>query len=395
MSTGTEPKLRWFPIPAYVGLAWLATLHLTHMLERDSEDAEQSAGDKGTDGHRGSLVRMYASLPLRSVSRIWGNINSFELPLGARKPVYSTYSYLFGCNLAEMKEPNLLTFTNLGEFFYRKLKDGARPLASALDASVVCPADGTVLTCGVVQRGAVEQIKGITYSLDALLGKKNQASGMHIHDTSTMHKTLEIASSQTMHNIRDTQAGSNIVQEINNNSEQNVENMENDHPSYQAKEGNRIFSAVIYLAPGDYHRFHSPTEWKLKTLRHFCGELFSVSPFMAKYIPDLFVLNERVAMLGQWKHGLFSMVAVGATNVGSIVINSAAHLKTNRPSQQISTRGTFLEDQHPVGLDVSRGDELGGFKLGSTVVLVFEAPESFKFSVEPGKKVKYGQAMGK
>jgi phosphatidylserine decarboxylase len=55
--------------------------------------------------------------------------------------------------------------------------------------------------------------------------------------------------------------------------------------------------------------------------RHFAGELYSVSPYIAKRLANLFVLNERVAMLGRWRHGFFSMVPVGATNVGSIVIN--------------------------------------------------------------------------
>jgi phosphatidylserine decarboxylase precursor len=51
------------------------------------------------------------------------------------------------------------------------------------------------------------------------------------------------------------------------------------------------------------------------------GELFSVSPWMAKRLENLFVLNERVALLGRWRHGFFGMVPVGATNVGSIKIN--------------------------------------------------------------------------
>lgn len=101
--------------------------------------------------------------------------------------------------------------------------------------------------------------------------------------------------------------------------------------------GNALFFAVIYLAPGDYHRFHSPAAWVVEKRRHFVGkfflhsfellslqvtgELFSVSPYIAKRLHNLFVLNERVALLGRWKHGFFSMVPVGATNVGSIKIN--------------------------------------------------------------------------
>jgi phosphatidylserine decarboxylase len=61
------------------------------------------------------------------------------------------------------------------------------------------------------------------------------------------------------------------------------------------REGNALFFAVIYLAPGDYHRFHSPAAWVVEKRRHFAGELFSVSPYIARRLSGLFVLNERVA----------------------------------------------------------------------------------------------------
>lgn len=59
----------------------------------------------------------------------------------------------------------------------------------------------------------------------------------------------------------------------------------------------------------------------LLVLTRLAGELFSVSPYMAKRLQNLFVLNERVALLGRWKYGFFGMIPVGATNVGSIKIN--------------------------------------------------------------------------
>jgi phosphatidylserine decarboxylase len=89
----------------------------------------------------------------------------------------------------------------------------------------------------------------------------------------------------------------------------------------KVKTGNGLFFAVVYLAPGDYHRFHSPTAWVVEKRRHFAGELYSVAPYVAKRLHNLFVLNERVALLGRWRYGFFSMIPVGATNVGSIVIN--------------------------------------------------------------------------
>lgn len=101
---------------------------------------------------------------------------------------------------------------------------------------------------------------------------------------------------------------------------------------------------VVYLAPGDYHRFHSPTAWSINELRHFpgtklvfisdvaanyetdatChikGQMYSVSPALVSVFKDLFVLNERAVLLGNWAHGFFAMAPVAATNVGNIHLN--------------------------------------------------------------------------
>ena len=72
------------------------------------------------------------------------------------------------------------------------------------------------------------------------------------------------------------------------------------------------------------------------------GDLFSVSPWMAKRLENLFVLNERVALLGRWKHGFFSMVPVGATNVGSIKVNFDQVRDSRFPSYAPTDLLTFL-----------------------------------------------------
>lgn len=129
------------------------------------------------------------------------------------------------------------------------------------------------------------------------------------------------------------------------------------------------------------------------------GELFSVSPYFVKLLQNLFVLNERVALLGKWKHGFFSMIPVGATNVGSIKINFDEALQTNR--KEDLPLGTYTEVTYKSaskllgGKPLRYGDEMGGFYLGSTVVLVFEAPTSFKFCITSGQKIKMGEALGK
>jgi len=129
------------------------------------------------------------------------------------------------------------------------------------------------------------------------------------------------------------------------------------------------------------------------------------------------VLNERVAMLGRWRHGFFGMVPVGATNVGSIKINFdqvraiffflfsfffftyMKALRTNvrgRPPPP----GTYTEAVYsaasPVlkGQPLRPGQEMGGFCLGSTIVLVFEAPPTFEFGVHAGQRVRVGQKLG-
>lgn len=164
-------------------------------------------------------------------------------------------------------------------------------------------------------------------------------------------------------------------------------------------EENDLFFCVIYLAPGDYHRFHSPTSWVAERRRHFRGELYSVSPYVASRLSNLFVLNERVALLGRWRHGFFGMVPVGATNVGSIRINFDKALRTNVRDQR-RLAGTYSEATYASasmllgGQPLIRGEEMGGFLLGSTIVLVFEAPKEFDFDLEDGQKIKVGQKLG-
>lgn len=119
---------------------------------------------------------------------------------------------------------------------------------------------------------------------------------------------------------------------------------------------------------------------------------------MLNTLANLFVLNERVVLLGKWRYGFFSMIPVGATNVGSIKLHFDKNLKTNE--RKIKKRGLYSEISYKKasnilgGYPMVSGKEMGGFCLGSTVVLVFEAPLEFMFNVVPGQKVKYGQSLG-
>lgn len=189
---------------------------------------------------------------------------------------------------------------------------------------------------GLVDGSRVEQIKGMSYSLNQFLGSQKASETAEIikatHSANivdeeefaevngisyTLDSLLGYDKESTIeHKKQDSQG--NIVPDI----EADQKSKKSDYrDELQMRPGNALFFCVIYLAPGDYHRFHSPTNWVAETRRHFSGELYSVSPWMVKQLQDLFVLNERVVLLGRWRHGFFSMVPVGATNVGSIVLN--------------------------------------------------------------------------
>lgn len=107
------------------------------------------------------------------------------------------------------------------------------------------------------------------------------------------------------------------------------------HPDFSRQKINTIppvyntYYCVIYLAPGDYHAFHSPVDWRCMHMRHFPGDLFSVSPIAARWIKPLFALNERIVLNGYWRHGYLGYVPVGAYNVGSITLEFDDAVSTN------------------------------------------------------------------
>ena len=78
-----------------------------------------------------SQVHVMGALPLRNLSRVWGYLNSLELPVWFRPTGFRVYGRLFGCNLDEVVK-ELKEYTSLGDFFYRRLKDGVRPVADVV-----------------------------------------------------------------------------------------------------------------------------------------------------------------------------------------------------------------------------------------------------------------------
>lgn len=366
------------------------------------------------------LFFCYSTLPLNAISRLWGQVNSLTLPLWLRPWGYKCYSYFFGVNLGEMVDPELTHYANLSEFFYRNIRPECRPIAPGKNV-IVCPSDGKVLQLGVIdsERGEIEQVKGLTYSIKDFLGTHSHPgisrSSSTVDLSSEDDKYREFAE---VNNFQVRSPTDDVPITIRNEGDKATE--ESSMPvtktvkllselssattpfkkPFREPVDTELYYAVIYLAPGDYHHFHSPVDWVCKVRRHFPGDLFSVAPYFQRNFPNLFVLNERVATLGHWTHGFFSMTAVGATNVGSIKLSFDRELITNlkrtRHAEPYTCYEATYENSSKIlgGIPLIKGDEMGGFMLGSTVVLCFEAPKNFTFSIRVGDQVKMGQKLG-
>ena len=233
----------------------------------------------------------------------------------------------YGVEMAEAADPDPAAYPSFNAFFTRALKPGARPLA---EADLVCPVDGAISQLGAISGDRIFQAKGHDYTLAALLGG-DAALAAHFH-------------------------------------------------------GGHF--ATLYLSPRDYHRIHMPCAGRLLRMVHVPGALFSVNPATARGVPGLFARNERVVCLFEGERGLFVLVLVGATIVGSMATVWHGVVNPTRPGPLRPF------DYHDQDLRFDRGAEMGRFLLGSTVVLVFPTgPLLFNPQWQPGGAIRMGQAM--
>jgi phosphatidylserine decarboxylase len=192
-----------------------------------------------------------------------------------------------------------------------------------------CPVDGTVSQLGRTESGQLLQAKGLRYGCDELLA-----------DAGTSARYL---------------GGS---------------------------------FACLYLAPYNYHRIHMPLDGVLRSTRYVPGELYSVNAATARGVPQLFARNERVVCDFDTDAGPLCMVLVGALFVGSIETVYAGEI--NPPPGRA---GAARSVEAGVGRRFARGEELGRFNMGSTVIVLFGRAATFAPRVEPGSPVRMGQAL--
>ena len=199
------------------------------------------------------------------------------------------------------------------------------------EADLICPVDGTISQFGRIERDQIVQAKGHRYSTTALVGG-DPALAERFHDGSF---------------------------------------------------------ATLYLSPKDYHRVHMPCDGTLTRMIHVPGALFSVNPTTARGVPGLFARNERVVcVFDSERVGSFVLTLVGATIVGSMA--TVWHGTVNPP--RVRRTREWLYPERKVAL--RRGDEMGRFMLGSTVVLLFPKRDlRFNPRWEPGRAIRLGESM--
>ncbi len=247
-----------------------------------------------------------------------------------KNPFGHWFAKQFKLNLDEAVIDRVESYDHFNALFTRALKEGARPV-DADEKAVVSPVDGTISQFGPIEEGRIFQAKGRDYSLLELLG----------------------------------------------GSEGRAEPFE----------GGSFMT--IYLSPSDYHRIHMPLAGKLTEMVHVPGRLFSVNPATTRVIPRLFARNERVVSIfdtGDDGRPL-ALVKVGAINVGSIETVWAGEVTP--PAGRVVRRWQY--DGEPA---LSKGEEMGRFNMGSTVILVFpRGMLSFEESLAPGMKLRLGQRI--
>jgi phosphatidylserine decarboxylase len=235
-------------------------------------------------------------------------------------------------NMAEAAQPDPFVYRSFNDFFTRALRDDVRSLDP--DAhTVISPVDGTISQAGTLQDQAVLQAKGHHYSLTDLLA-----------------------------------GDADVVDAYRDGS-----------------------FACLYLAPYNYHRIHMPLAATLRSSCYVPGELFSVNAATARAVSGVFARNERLICDFDTPLGRMAVILVGALFVGSIETVYCGEV--NPPPRR---RKTPLPIALGAGRQFAKGEELGRFNMGSTVVLLFQRKRiCWDASLMPDTQVRLGRVIAR
>ena len=223
--------------------------------------------------------------------------------------VIKIFAKKYNVDMSEAKKENFSDYESFNQFFIRELKDDARKINENLTA-LCLPADGRVSQIGHIDDDRLLQAKGHFFSLSDLLA----------------------GDEELVHTFKNGEF------------------------------------ATIYLSPRDYHRVHMPCDATLRKMIYVPGDLFSVNPFLAEHVPNLFARNERVICVFDTAFGPMVQILVGATITASMSTVWAGVI--NPPRTGEVKVWTYQGDN---AIKLTKGQEMGAFQLGSTVINLFPA----------------------
>lgn len=247
------------------------------------------------------------------------------------KLVIDIFVWYYNVDMKESKNPNTASYLTFNDFFIRLFAEKKRPIHSNPNF-IVYPADGIISQIGNIQGENIFQAKGYIYTLEGLLAGHDQMINYFYN-------------------------------------------------------GNFI---TTYLSPKNYHRVHMPCDGKLQEMIYVPGELYSVNKTAVKNIANLFSRNERIICLFETDIGPMAQILVGAMITGSI--ETVWHGTITPPRKGVIKKWTWLNHYKKNPVVLLKGQEMGRFQLGSTVINLFSSNKiKFFEDIKSDSKVYFGE----
>ena len=288
----------------------------------------------GNDASLPDLLKSWplAVLPHQLLSRLVRSATRWRTGWW-KNPLIRLFIRHFNVDMSEAEAADAGDYADFNRFFTRALKPGVRTFPEAPQA-IASPVDGHISQAGDIRAGRLIQAKGREYSLTALLGNDQQ---------------------------------------------------------HAADFADGKF-ATLYLSPRDYHRIHMPCEGQLLDTTYVPGRLFSVAPHTTRAIPGLFSRNERLVARFDTPAGPMALIMVGAIFVSCMetvwggVVN---------PSMGMRLQQNRFDQEDSPAVRLQRGEEMGRFNMGSTVILLFAHNRiDWTSKLQPGSPVRLGDILG-
>lgn len=286
--------------------------------------------------HASAADRLFAGLlwllPTRAISRVAHTLARSRVPWLKQRLINGFMRLYPGIDMSEAGQPDPTAYSSFNAFFTRALAPQARPMP-ADQQTIVSPVDGTLGAFGDASTGMICQTKGMAYDLRTLLGNNQAWSAAFL--------------------------------------------------------GGRY--ATFYLAPDNYHRVHMPMDGCVRDMSYVPGRLFGVNPRCVRSIPRLFARNERLVTLFDTAVGPMALVMVGAFIVGGIHTRWAGQIcpPHRRMPREENYADTALEQAY-----YGRGQEMGRFSIGSSVILLFgPGALAWQDGIEAGQPLMLGQSI--